>query len=459
MKKNLLLILFFISYNLFGVNPPNDRNIHSFIISYLDALEGIFNKNKTEAIYLNSSFFFEQVSDKELIEVNNDFYLFDSNFEIETDLATYVLDFENQRPHTSVEINRDDIKAINIDCPITVNSESGEVSQFVLVSFRKKITYRDNTKELDFIAGVHITKPKKKIDFFLFKNVVQEKYPKAECLSKEERKESAEKEVQNFSKELYKKAQIEFKKKRYVKAKKLFEQSKKYNIKSPEFNLDIESKIIKSNQAIENNIKDVINNLIDEQKYELALQALENINDDNLKATFWHKESKKKCKNKIEQKTDEKRLKKANLLFRQDNFKRALKEYQSLLKSNYLDKNYIENQINKCEEADPNFIQKKLNIADKEGLKSKKNWLKTFKTYYKYEHTGLLRADQYFFMMIMMLDKKYSRVGKPMGFTRKKMNLLSMKYFYEAKNRGYNVSYEENHIFTQSITKFKNNGK
>lgn len=161
---------------------------------------------------------------------------------------------------------------------------------------------------------------------------------------------------------------------------------------------------------------------------------------------------------KITQKKQDFNFSQAEYFYENDMHKKALSIYLNLLNEGY--KNQLLNsRIKTCKEADPKYVQNQLNIADKMGLKSKKNWLKSFKTYYKYEYSGLLRADQYFFMMIMMLDKKYSRVGKPMGFSRQQMETLAKKYFYEAKDRGYNVSYEENHIFTQSITKFRNNEK
>lgn len=452
MKKIFLTLIFLLFAIKISASEVDLTELRLVVFNYIDHLDNLYNKNQYD-----KSLGWVLEESTEDIKINNDLIKLNSiqlsnGEEGKINLSDYYDILERYDYKIRGEITPIDPKfmPINYECPIISDKTNGK--KLMLVSVEKKITFKNETKILEMFIGVNVSKRGNyRVSFTYFREVVNNDYPQNSCNNKTNIDSKNNKEEKDYSFIMKDRADKAFERGEYILARNFYKQALEYN----KYDQDLKDGINNCNHFIKENQKDVIKNLINKGNYKDAKKELLNIKDPALSSSEWHKKSLIKCNEGIEKKNNNKELLLADILFRQDRFKKALTAYQNLTALRFLDQSYIASQIKKCKEADPQFIEKKLGKAYNDAVKSKNNWLSTFKTYYKYENSGYLKASQFYFMMQMMLDKKHSRIGKPMGFSRNKMNLLAKKYFYEAKNRGYDVSYVENHIFTQSINKYK----
>jgi len=146
------------------------------------------------------------------------------------------------------------------------------------------------------------------------------------------------------------------------------------------------------------------------------------------------------------------KFKEAKGYFEKQMYQQALPILLKLRSEGYRSQN-LNSMIKISQEADPQFVQKKLKEAYRAAVKSRKNADETFKTYYKYENSGYLDGDNFKFMCNQMLGSGNKRLLKEMDISPNQAKNLAIKYFYKAKEMGEDVSFIENMIFTKNFNK------
>ena len=213
-------------------------------------------------------------------------------------------------------------------------------------------------------------------------------------------------------------------------------------------------------EAIENflnteNLQKYFQPLIEEDKLNSAKSTIEtlltsNIINQNL-LIRWKKKI-EQAENLKKQKID---FEKAEYLFKEEMYQQALPIYQKLKEEN-LEMASLEQRIEICKDTDPKLIIKKIQKAFDAAVASKKNYHDTFKTYYKYENSGYLKGTNFHFMCLMMIDRANKRLLQDMGISPNQAKNLAIKYFYKARNLGFNNKDIEVIVFTKNFNKNKN---
>lgn len=258
-----------------------------------------------------------------------------------------------------------------------------------------------------------------------------------------------EKKLQSFIKSHFDKATKLYEQKKYIEALNIFKEILVLD-KTHQSAIDGVNackKLISTSEK-----QKTINQFIKQEKFKKALEVLNSESRPNIAfGRDWVSKINKKCKKGIKEKELKQLLANGNYFLSNGQFRKARRYFEQALKL-YPNNQSIIDKVIEAREGDPYFVKRQLKLAYNNAVKSKKNYLSTFRTYKKYENSNLLKGDQYLFMMLMMLDK-YKKVAKPMGYTKELAKHLSREYFYKTKRTGYDVSYYENQIFTKSIEK------
>lgn len=431
----------------FGENPPIKEKIDAIISEYTTQINNLLSK-QTSIIKLGEDYFVQiKSSVLDNVDHTNDLQSFNlaenKNSEIRlTDYITLLAsDYRGLLKGEFID------KSIIIDeCPVSM-----EGKDVYLVTIKKELYFQNQTKVFDFLIGVNLNS-EYPISFAFFNEVArsEKNIPvNVACLTDKQEEEIRDIRKRQFI-TLKNQADQYYIKEDYYNAR---ESYKKALILNPE-NQDVIDGIDNSNFFIIERRKEIIQTLINQEQYQNALLEINKVKPED-QTDEWYSEKIEICKTNLSAKQDKNELNRADVLFENHQAKKALSIYQSLSSSKHLDQTYITNQIIKCKESDPYFIQSALKKAYNEAVKSKKNYLSTFQTYSKYQSSGLLSGEQYYFMCLMMINK-HSAVAKPMGYTKNQAKLLSRVYFYKAKDLGINVSFLETQIFTKNIEKRKN---
>lgn len=200
-------------------------------------------------------------------------------------------------------------------------------------------------------------------------------------------------------------------------------------------------------------ILESIQKLINEGQYQKATKLIEIYTSENPENSSWSAEKKQEINNLISRKDYQNRLKVADKNFNKGLYQIAKKQYQSLKTHKMSDQNYLNNQIEECNSADPDYVKNLLQQAYNAAVKSEDNRPMTFKTYYKYYQSGLLKADQYHFMCLMLLKDKPRFFENELGITSEDAVRIKKESFFRAKKLGYNNSKIENYVFTSNYLK------
>jgi hypothetical protein len=445
-KLPLFLYLFtsiFSSPNI-EENANIEKKIDQAISNYIVQLNFLFSAN--EEYFLRAS---DNILNADLASINqsNDLKQFGFKEEDEMELHMYVQGYEEGFKNSITGEFREDSKIIHTECPLI--TETGQ--KYTLVSIDRELIKNKKTVRIAYVLFVNTTNYNNYfIEYSLTRNFTYLKFPDANnCKSKLNEIDEATIKTALFN-------QIKNEADAYFLEGNFFQAKEKYQKAERIFpnNQDIVDGINNCSTFIIEDQKTAINKIIENQKYQQALNQLGKIKNKYLKQDTWFQNSINLCTKKINKINDANQLRKADASFNTYQTQKATLLYKTLLSSAYVDQNYILNQLIKCKERDPNFVQNKLNIAFKRAVKSKKNYLETFKTYTRYESTGLLSAKQYYFMCLMMINK-HKIVAKPMGYTKNQAAILSRVYFYKCRDLGKDVTFLENQIFTKSINKAK----
>lgn len=360
-----------------------------------------------------------------------------------------------------------------------------------------------NNKKVEEVVGFDVTNSKLSIDFVVMKDSKLDCEIPFQCNSSESNDEA------NQITQTTKKAKQFYRQKDYINAKKQYQWV--YQKTKDDTLLDI---INTCNELIGlDGFKNEINSLISKEKYTLALNQLKSIPKQFLalgETEQWVDDKKQLCLTKsfqqIKEKIDhkiaqgeiyqakdllakinedfymkseikswkiekenevktlirkwehERIYKNAKLYYEKGMYNKSLSELEKITGSEFVDNNEINILKEKCKDGDPQYVQKLLKEAYSKAVKSKKNWLYTYKIYKKYEYTGFLTGDNYFFMMKMNLPSNYNNIGKKVGYKRSHCKDFAKKYFYKAKRHRYNkekLDFFETQIFTSNIKNYK----
>lgn len=442
-----VFLFFFSTAIVIGGNAPIKDRIDAVIVEYTIQMNNLLSEQGSTIEQAER--YFAQIESTHLdnVEHSNDLQYFnlaqhkDSELRLTDYIRLTAIDYRAQLTGYFAA------NSLIIDqCPISINGKD-----IYLVSVQKTIHSQNKTKVFDYLIGVDLNS-EYPISFVFFYEVArsEKNIPINESCSTDQQEEEI-KEIRNRHLiELKSQSETYYIAGDYYNA---LESYKRALLLNP-LDQDVKDGIENCNYFIIENRKEIIQKLIDQEQFQNALTEINKIKTSN-QSDEWYLEKIEFCKTNLARIKDENELHRADVLFTNQQTKKALYVYQNISNSQHLDQKYINNQIIKCKESDPQFINKVLKKAYDEAVKSKKNYLTTFKTYSKYQSSGFLTGEQYYFMCLMMINK-HSAIAKPMGYSKNQAKLLSRLYFYKAKDFGINVSFLETQIFTKNIEKRKN---
>ena len=420
----------------------NNESLEGFVQGYFTSIIDYSNKLDNTA-FANLMYMYYDTNlgthHNELNKIKYDFNIIGYLSEIE----------KKYHGNIKVEITSESI----LDCT-NINKENGKT--FKYARFTKTVTLpNEKPKTFNFLMIIDVTNSDNKItDILLSYFLINEE---TNLLSKCTKNTDSEKQLieqellQKQVNDLIKQADVYYSNMQYTEALKTYELVLKIN--SDNINAIDGTRNCKELISVIG-YENTINNLINENKFEDALEELEIATKNNIRLEKQFIENISfKCLKGIEQNKLTNYLRLGNYYLENGQIKLALKEFQEAHKLDVKNKSIL-SKIEECRNGDPDYVQQQLSIAYKNAILSKKNYLSTFKTYKKYENSKLLTGKQYLFMMLMMLDKP-STVVRPMDYSNNLALNLSKEYFYKAKDRGVNVSFYETQIFTKSIEKHK----
>ncbi len=364
----------------------------------------------------------------------NDLYNFGST--IKSSPSVYLSEIKELNFQVKMEIYDEQL----LECSYSLNG-----NEYALATFRKEINYQGKSVNFEFLLLINVNSEPYKIEQVVFTETQKTKISQSCTINDNQDNNTAK-----FERELLAKAKEYYKNGDYISSKEKYEQVLMLNqdnslaidgIKNCEY-------FINSKQYI-----DKINKLIENKSYNEAINYLDELKSNNLNYNQqWFTSQKQLCIEEITKIKANNDIKEADYYFNNRMYSKAKELYQKTLSYNQR-VSYITKQIEKCNQGDPDFVKKELSNAYNAAVSSKKNWVNTFKTYVKYENSGLLKADQFVFMCKVLLGNYSNKIRKSMGYSRKQTIRLSKYYFYKAKNLGYDVSKLRYFVFTKSIEK------
>ena len=366
----------------------------------------------------------------------------------ESTLNEYLRDIESSLgDNIVVEIS----EPIIYSCPYF--DRLGDVRPYAIATCTKTININGNKRYYNLIIQIDLN------DYKIFSVYSREKHMDLlpECSSKKLNKEEEEKQISikkqivEQAKDYLDKGNELFKVNDYIGAKRWYEAV----LQILPNNLVAKERINDCNQLINSKIFiDRIESEIKNKNYSFALQLLQEIKDKNFVFEVdWHNERKQFCEIEIKKQKFNSFVLSGDYYFNNHMFDEAKKHYIKAF-SLHIDDNMIQNKIKLCNEGNPNYVKNEIKKAYNNAVKSEKNWYDTFKTYLKYEKSGYLTGEHYYFMCLMMLENK--KVARKMGYSKSLARSLSIEYYFKSKYLGCSkcdMAFLENQVFTNAIYK------
>jgi hypothetical protein len=319
---------------------------------------------------------------------------------------------------------------------------------YAVAVFDKELLYKGKKKNLSFLLMLDISSRPYKIENAFIKEI----HPGIQLsCSVDSEEDKLQQLKRTYEKEYLEKAQSFHRVENYIKAKYFYQEVLKLNSD----NKIAQEGVVDCDVIVASMVIAEIDKLIELKNYILAKQRLITL---SIEAKYgydkaWFETSFKKCERGIRIQKANNRIKLADYYFDKKMFTVAKKNYKTALHFEYKT-GYINKQLEACKLGDPNFVKNQIQEAYYEALATKKNYLKTFKTYVKYESSGLLTGENYYFLCLMMLGDK--KVAKGMGYSKSLSKSLAREYFYKARRKGCNkcdISFLENQVFTSNINR------
>ncbi len=356
--------------------------------------------------------------------------------------------FEEAKSNTKINTIEIDIEQCSIlDCTYNSNITG---KQFAFIRVPKTISYKMSNKKESYnhILMIDITSSEYKISDVLSDDIETEELFLSNCAISES-DTNKQKEILNLSNKLYAKATDLFSNKQYFKALEVCEKILSIN---PSYVDAIDGEKIISSFITIQLVNTRISETLSKRNLSEARKTLEMVKkyviSQPSEITNWEAQ----IRNVEYSIRLDIKFKEAESYFSSELYQKALPLYIELKSKNYY--NFIVNErIDICKDSDPNLIRKRLKKAYDAVSVSKKNYNSTFKTYYKYENSGLLSASNYHFMSLMMLDNGKRKLLKELGMTTNQSQNLAVKYFFKARYLGYNNKDIEIQVFTKNFLK------
>ncbi|MEX0997619.1 MAG: hypothetical protein WDZ45_11260 [Flavobacteriaceae bacterium] len=437
-KSNLFIILLLVQFPVKGacINSTIDNDaIFNLVNGYITLLQKTINNKSNEYLSEIDLYFNEPISNSHAYDLSN-------QLEKEFVLA-YYSDASNSIDVVEVEASVE--LAEILSCTYFDNTTSRQYTYVRL----PKIMIRKGDKKTSYTHYISI-------DVTNNKNYsIEAVYPESAetqtrfinpCMkSTLDTKEQMQ--LGKLIEEKYQEVSVLYSKMAYLEALVLTEEILELNPQYTEATDAKESLLELINSEI---ISKNISNLLSENKISQAGNTLQIVSKFNLGTATEIKSWQSEINQKESFLKQELNYKKAENYFNSQMYQQALPILIKLRSEGYNSQN-LNSMIKVSQEADPQFVQKKLREAYNAAVKSRKNADDTFKTYYKYENSGYLNGDNYKFMCNQMLGSGNKRLLKEMNISPNQAKNLAIKYFYKAKNLGEDVSFIENMIFTKNF--------
>jgi tetratricopeptide (TPR) repeat protein len=352
-------------------------------------------------------------------------------------------------------------KDFNHNLIVTIENEKiltcnryNEGKSYRFGTFQKTIKFNNKSKVIDILVMIDVTNSIYKIEGVFLKLLDIESRILNSCSKPvtNEEKKNEEKKLRTYLKSHIDKAKNLINQKRYTEALQYFKEVLVID-KTHKTAIDgvlFCERLIDTSEKKKNIIR-----LLEFENYEKILKLIDKQSNANLIfGREWVSKINEQCLQGIKRKKLKRLLKSGDYYLSIGQYRKARNLFESALKLSTNNSEII-NKIAQSKNGDPNYVKKQLKLAFDNAVRSKKNYLSTFKTYKKYENGNLLTGENYLFMMLMMLDL-HKRVAKPMGYSRNQAKHLSREYFYKTKRTGLDVSFYETQVFTKNIEKRKN---
>lgn len=365
--------------------------------------------------------------------------LFDTSYANKNDIDNYLayIDIEYQN---SIDIEFEETEVL--DCTSNLNGR-----YYVFAIVLKTLKYKDKTREQELIFGLYKEGDGYIVEYALFNTAHNNTELMVQCSVN-----SIEEDRLKLEREHLKSANAAFADQNYFNAKRLYEMVLSFN---PSNTYAIDGVRNCNLLLTKERTKIEIANLIQHEKFREAEQRLAIFEREFPSTeTAWVLAQKNASKNGIALKNYQANLKIANAKYDAGLFEDAINYYKSARSYSVADIAYIDGQIERCETGSPQEVMARIKKAYNEAKYSKSKWLNTYRTYIKYQNSGVLNGENYYFMCLMM-ENNYSQIGKKMGYSRRQTRQLAVKYFYKAKELGRDVSFLETQVFTKRRTKKK----
>ncbi len=395
LRPTLLLICLSIFSSLYGQSSSNQKNNVEIIESaraFYSAIELYSGKKGKEDKNLYGQILKYKDGDDAVFHANDLFGTRprDQNFD---NWMTYLDNIDNDYDN-DIEVDYSNIQLLNC-------FETRYGFNCAIVSVQKSLKYKDNYKtETEFIL---INLNNNKISEVVFPDFYTTKG--GTCNSPEdehpiEKQREAKREADTY-----------FEQKNYAKAKELY-----ISIKNLYNDETVLSQIAECTKflSLENYLKDA-DAAFTYEKYETAKSLYLKILDEfplSEKLTLNNKIA--QCNQKIKEQVYKRNIEYGDYYFQKGIYNQAIYFYQLALHDKPGDQ-YATTKYNEAKKADPRLALQAIKKAISLAEANDKNWGISFKIMWEYEQSGLLNAENYYFMT-MVLDEKNKYVRKEMGF-------------------------------------------
>lgn len=354
--------------------------------------------------------------------------LFKENVLVGSDknITGYLQDIESDY-NNEIDVQFKDIKLV--PCVIKSRGEN-----YVAVRVKKILVYKGVTKEAEETVFFNIGNSDEhfKVNEVVFSNIFNESNCLDNVISDQNKIDLKQ---LKFSQQL-KQADLTFHNKNYTAAKYLYTTLLEENKEKDYLNRQIatcntfitmETYLEKANYLFINN------------KYEDAKEFYEIILKDYSTGNSFVLQRIDSCKIKIRETKYKKMIELGDYYYNKGLYANASEYYRNSLEFIENDK-YGLSQIEKCRRGDPRYARNEIDRAIVLAETSKKNWGIAFRIMFEYQTSGLLKAQNYYFM-VMVLDGKDKYVREEMDFKHRDfqnyLNIYAAKLRKESSKENY----------------------
>lgn len=381
-----------------------------------------------------------------VFDYNTDTYihqndLFDDSYANENDIDSY-LGYIDVIYDNKIDTEFGETEVLN--CTTTQNGR-----KYVFATVLKTLSYKNKVREVEIIFGLYNNNNSYIVEYVLFSNQLNNKNLITECSI-----DAIEEDKLKMEREYLNAANDAFSRKDYLNANRLYEMVLSFNSNNA-YALD---GLQNCRQLLtKERVKTEIDILVRSKNYRSALDGLSIFKQDYPSYDIkWVVKTSTECENGLAFQAYENNLRIADSKYESALYKDAVLFYENAKNYNEANLDYINVQIERCRIGSPEQAKKLIKKAYDQAKVLKSKWLNTYMTYIKYQNSGLLNGEHYYFMCSMM-ETKYSEIAKKMGYSRNQANKLAVKYLLKAEEFGFNTDFMRTQVInSRRIKKTKN---